>query len=382
MTTDAVVPATDADPEHSACDFCGDPWAFHSGNQSHASGCAAPECGDPAANRGRCAVYTSQAHGAANRRWRVRYETPATIDPAAVASRIHVARGYGGNEHLLIHSCPCAHEAMVLLGLYEDRPGPETVGAQHRPTLDLTGPPLCVRGLAPDGRHPRLEEGEQARPGVWVCTGTGVGCPGGETYYLQGPETRTGALVLEALAYGQRRFGRTPAQAPLVWLVNEKSGQAPILPISAEDDHGRREIYLNGQSDGQLAYQASHEVFHTVLTPIRIQHWTHELLATMFSLDFLAASGREAHRAIQIASDEAQAVGFPTEELARVGQPYPPGFYGRLSIFGRQLVQMVGSAELDRLAYYWGPDGQPAYWVWVGEREGLLAISPLRPTAD
>lgn len=97
------------------CTFCTHAQALHTGNEIGSTGCAAPECGDEQARRGRCAVYTSPARKAASDRWFAAYAAPLTVTPSEVAARLH--RAHSAGEHSLYLSCACAHQAMALLGL-------------------------------------------------------------------------------------------------------------------------------------------------------------------------------------------------------------------------------------------------------------------------
>ena len=103
------------------CSFCGHPYAIHTGNDAHKTGCAAPECpqsprvGESGLTVGRCAVYTSAAQAARAARWFADADKPVTITANKLAKTIHLAR-YGNRNHSTFSSCSCTHEAMTLLG--------------------------------------------------------------------------------------------------------------------------------------------------------------------------------------------------------------------------------------------------------------------------
>lgn len=111
-------PSRKGRPGTDDCSFCEHSMSEHTANGVwHA--CRATECGDPTENRGRCAVYSSQANADRNEQWDANYEKPVVTTPQEVANRLH-ARRYGkGQDHFLIHSCGCAHEAMFYLGVEE-----------------------------------------------------------------------------------------------------------------------------------------------------------------------------------------------------------------------------------------------------------------------
>ena len=107
----ATKPVRDPGP----CSFCGHPYAIHTGNQTHKTGCAAPECPQtPTSGIGRCAVYTSSAQAARNDRWFADADKPVTITANELAKAIHFAR-FGDRHHSKFSSCSCTHEAMALL---------------------------------------------------------------------------------------------------------------------------------------------------------------------------------------------------------------------------------------------------------------------------
>jgi hypothetical protein len=103
------------------CSFCGHPYAIHTGNDTHKTGCAAPKCpqtptvGESGMRVGRCAVYTSAAQAARAARWFANAERPVTVTANELAKTIHLGR-YGNRDHSAFSSCSCTHEAMALLG--------------------------------------------------------------------------------------------------------------------------------------------------------------------------------------------------------------------------------------------------------------------------
>jgi hypothetical protein len=150
-------------------------------------------------------------------------------------------------------------------------------------------------------------------------------------------------------------------------------------------------VYLNGTGTDQLAFQAAHEIFHVLWTPVAVHHWTHEVGAMIFSLAHLDAAGRTdqkftAYRARWIEQATEGAKACRLADLMRSEQPYPGGFYERATLFGLQLIDIVGPAGYHGLVRP-GPTGRPDFWHWVGtlparQRRRIEAAVPPRTELD
>ncbi|GAB4461830.1 MAG: hypothetical protein OHK0029_27710 [Armatimonadaceae bacterium] len=118
-------------------------------------------------------------------------------------------------------------------------------------------------------------------------------------------------------------------------------------------DH-RYEIYLqNGSDPFQLRLQIGHEMFHRVCSQGVVFHWTHEMLACLVSVKLLDRYGASEYAVQTVREYEQQADFLSLVSMVQVNlltPPYPPGFYGRAYITGRQLESTVGWEGLCRLA--------------------------------
>ena len=244
---------------------------------------------------------------------------------------------------------------------------------------DAQGSPMCL------GTHHYLTDDHRIGPASYRCAGQSPACAGGEVYSLQSIGSSGARAVDDAFTFAGRRFGAQQPARLTIWLVEQP--HAPddqrMPPEATQDRLGQPVIYLTGQTENQLAYQATHEVVHVLFTPIEIHHWTHEVVAVLFSLEFLKASGKAEYLAEVLADQEAEAVKMTLDEFVRSQQPYGLGFYGRASVFGRQLIQIVGPAGYIGIAKHWTAAGQPDFWAWVDalptrQRKAVTAISPSR----
>ena len=243
--------------------------------------------------------------------------------------------------------------------------------------------PMCLR------THRYLTDDHRIGPAGYRCAGQPPACAGGEVYGLQSVGSSAATAVGDAFTYASRRFRAQRPPRLTIWLVEEP--HAPddqhIPPEATRDRLGQPVIYLTGQTENQLAYQAAHEVVHVLFTPIQIHHWTHEIVAVLFSLEFLEASGKAEYLAAVLAAQEAEAVRMTLDEFVRSQQPHRLGFYGRASVFGRQLIQIVGPAGYVGIARHWTAAGQPDFWAWVDalpapQRKAVTAISPSRSSTE
>jgi len=245
--------------------------------------------------------------------------------------------------------------------------------------------PMCLR------TEPRryLDDDCLVKAGEYLCPGFVEQCSGGERYCLQTAETEAGAAVFDALAFAHKQFRAQHPDEIVVWLINEGGSTGPraLLPESTIDQNRRPAIYLNGTGPMQLGYQAAHEVFHMIWTPVTVHHWTHEVAAVAFALSYLQFAGRSRQRfreyrarCIEEATEGAKA--FELGDLMRAEQPYPDAFYDRAILFGLQLIEIVGPAACYGLAKP-GPAGDPDFWHWVDTlptqmRRRIEAIAPPR----
>lgn len=117
----------------------------------------------------------------------------------------------------------------------------------------------------------------------------------------------------------------------------------------------RYEIYLaTGSDPWQARLQMGHEIFHRIAGEGNVFHWTHEMLACLFSVRLLRRNGL-AEYADQIAAQYvAEAEQCPLSTLLHADPwrdaAYPAGYYGRAFVTGMALQTAVGYPPLCRLA--------------------------------
>ncbi len=232
--------------------------------------------------------------------------------------------------------------------------------------------PMCMR------THHFLLPSDALESGRWRCDGRV--CSGeAHDYTLDGDHARES--VDRALAYAISRFSVASVPDITVW-------SSPGAKEKPETTHGRDKdpaIYLTSTGLEQSRYQAGHEIFHALFTPIETHHWLHEMLAVVFALEFLAVEGLDSYRQREInRHDRNRSVMSPAEFVATDSGPYPPGLYERASIFGRTLARVVGSETLFEARGCWNAaSGRPDYWAWVDSLPGrvrsrVIARSPDR----
>ncbi|MBC7807358.1 MAG: hypothetical protein H7145_14560 [Akkermansiaceae bacterium] len=199
-----------------------------------------------------------------------------------------------------------------------------------------------------------------AGTGTWTCPN----CPDHETY--------TTVRDADLLAYatfaqnaGIAEFG-TPADVkrPVVLLW----GMRPECVYEPTDRH--YEIYLAAGSDPwQARLQMGHEIFHRVAGEGKVFHWTHEMLACLFSVRLLKRSGLADYAEQITAQYDIEAENCPLSTLLRADPwreaAYPPGYYGRAFVTGVALKNVVGYPALCRLARTHGPAGMPDVAAWL-----------------
>jgi hypothetical protein len=229
--------------------------------------------------------------------------------------------------------------------------------------------PQCQRS---PGFNTRLD-GLTPVNGVWTCPGASYGaqgCRGGETYALISDAFYRGEL-LAVIAGTEAEFGRqAPTGAPvLLW------GEGPQHIVY----NGVSEIYISraARGDRSFDWQAPHESFHHVCTPAGVLHWTHEMLAQLWTSEYLRRAGKAAY--VQEAEQQELSTAnlCPMEVLfGRPTIPYPPGFYGRALEIGTKLQALVGWDQLTRLADYFDSNGSPNVEAWrltLGRHAGEVA---------
>jgi hypothetical protein len=234
--------------------------------------------------------------------------------------------------------------------------------------------PMCLR------THRWLGNDNLLSAGMFLCPGFGDQCSGGETYTIQAAETDGGAAMLGALSFARQQFHAQQPDEMALWLIrkNASTGPLELSPESTLDRRGRPAVYLVGAGPYQLSYQAGHEVFHVLLTPVSTHHWTHEVGAMIFSLAYLDAAGAKdaqfrAYRSDRIQTAKDRAKGLPLEGLVCVAElPFPEAFYDRALLLGLQLVEIVGPAGYHGIAKYFRPGGAPDFWAWVDSKPAKL----------
>ena len=144
----------------------------------------------------------------------------------------------------------------------------------------------------------------------------------------------------------------------------------------------RYDIYLQQGSDAlQLRLQIGHEIFHRVCSQGGIFHWTHEMLACLFSVRLLRQQGFEEYAAQTAREYENEAAHCSPETFFGADlwklSPYPPGFYGRAYVTGAALKSVVGWPALCRLARFRvqqnGPDVNGWLAVLPGDKKSKAA---------
>ena len=237
--------------------------------------------------------------------------------------------------------------------------------------------PRCQRTFrklpAGDARPPGV-----ALPGVGTMRWTCPYCADGETYQTlqDGDLLRFADLALAACI---RDFGPPPdVKRPTQLLL----GLYPECVRELSDK--RYDLYLQTGSDAfQLRLQIAHEMFHRVGSQGRIFHWTHEMLACVFSVRVLETHGLLDYVRVTkeyFARDAAQLT-VAQMQAAPLGDGslYPPGLYGRAYMTGQALCDVVGWLPLCRLARF-GDDfrtGASQEKVPVPDVEGWLHSLPL-----
>jgi hypothetical protein len=128
-------------------------------------------------------------------------------------------------------------------------------------------------------------------------------------------------------------------------------------------------LYLQQGSDGyQARLQIGHEIFHRVCSRGRIFHWTHEMLACMFSVRLLRQSGANDYADQTEREYAAQAVLCSFEQMLSADlcrPPYPPGLYGRAFVTGMDWQERYGWTALCRLPEFRDPARLPDLPAWL-----------------
>jgi hypothetical protein len=136
-----------------------------------------------------------------------------------------------------------------------------------------------------------------------------------------------------------------------------------------EADEGRFDLYLQRGSDPfQLRLQVGHEAFHRVCSGGTIYHWTHEMLACLFSVWCLEAAGLGEYAALTERGYAAEAAHRTLAELLGAdlsSPPYPRGVYGRAYATGKALEAVVGRDGLCRLVACADRAGNPDLPQWI-----------------
>lgn len=196
--------------------------------------------------------------------------------------------------------------------------------------------------------------------GVWVCPH----CPDRETY----------STVRDAdlLAYGT--FAQNACVADFGAPADPKRPSVLLRGIRPECVYEPTErhydIYLAAHSDPwQARLQMGHEIFHRVAGEGRVFHWTHEMLACLFSVRLLRRSGFAEYANQITAQYVAEAEACPLSLLLAADPwreaEYPAGYYGRAFVIGTALKGAAGYGTLCRLARTLDPGGVPDVAAWL-----------------
>lgn len=201
-------------------------------------------------------------------------------------------------------------------------------------------------------------EAFELTPGIVRCPGEpySPGCPGTELYII----VATGPLreyLDGSLSSCAERFGVQRDELPTdLWL-----GESPLTVLETSD---RWAIYLGRASDGlQLRRQIAHEAFHRVCGPGGAGHWTHEMLAEVFTMYRLTetADVQYAMQSIQEARQRASGVSM-SELHAWTGGGE---FYGKALAVGLELLDACGWEHVARLVDYFDHDWRPDPERWL-----------------
>ncbi|MDX1934693.1 MAG: hypothetical protein SFU56_19020 [Capsulimonadales bacterium] len=203
-------------------------------------------------------------------------------------------------------------------------------------------------------------------------------CAGRETYEtVIEPDLLDYAALAQAAAF--RDFG-----------VPEDSRRTTVLfwgliPECIREPGARQyHVYLQSGSDGyQARLQIGHEMFHRTCSQGRIFHWTHEMLACLFSVRLLRQNGAEEY-ADQTERDygqQAQQCSFRTLVTTDlIHGPFPPGLYGRAFRTGREWQERFGWQALCRLARTEGRNGAPDLAEWFSAVRGRTEMREHDPS--
>ena len=151
----------------------------------------------------------------------------------------------------------------------------------------------------------------------------------------------------------------------------------------------RYDVYLASGSDPwQARLQIGHELFHRVAGAGNVFHWTHEMLACVFSMRLLKRHGLADYAAQSEAQYECDAAACPVSVLMSAdpwqGATYPVGYYGRAFVTGAKLAAAVGYPALCRLARTVDDTGTPDFAAWLeslpGNAERFAASAVLKET--
>lgn len=197
-----------------------------------------------------------------------------------------------------------------------------------------------------------LDVHHEVRPGLVVCPGPpwAPECVGGELY-VRLDDRASYALISEAVAYACQRLTAVMPNVPSLW-----AGEGPEtirLP------GGDLAVYVGRDTNAaNRAFQVAHEVTHAALAPTDaqpIKHWSHEMLATLISVDFLHHQGRPDLAELQhqyLTGLDRQAT--PARAMSYEGHQGEHVYYGPLYRLGRTLSAVVGWDEVVRRANYDG----------------------------
>jgi hypothetical protein len=220
----------------------------------------------------------------------------------------------------------------------------------------LTDAAACSGGAVPE-RH--RSPGQQR---TWNCPH----CPDRETYAaITDPDLLHFGRIAEGAAVST--FGAPPDASRTVLLLR---GLRPECVLERSDR--RYDIYLQRDGDPlQLRLQIGHEMVHRVCSRGRVFHWTHEMLACLFSVRLLRQQGFAEYAGQQAEQYRAESAFHSADDLFRTdlwsAPIYPHGYYGRAYVVGCALERAVGwraLADLGRAPAAPG-DAGPDVAAWI-----------------
>lgn len=222
-----------------------------------------------------------------------------------------------------------------------------------------------------------LPEGQfDLAPGVVQCPGAPY-CPGcaGHELYVDLPSGLLHEYLTASIESCLRRFSaRLDDEPARLWLG---AGRFPVTIHATGGSYGSQAvgygIYLVQQTNvDQYRYQIAHEAFHRVFGGCI--HWTHEVLAELFSLWRLRESGHDAFAAVQRRAYVTATTAATLDDLRAMAGDWRALAYSA----GQDLLEVCGWEETRRLAHHYDEAGQPDPIGWADALAPDVAVEVAR----